>query len=167
MPDNKNNKNKDIAAVSTMGEVRPREISEEMRSSYLDYAMSVIVARAVPDVRDGLKQVHRRILYAMFEDGLSHGAKYRKSATVIASVLGRYHPHGDIAVYDALARLAQDFSMRYTLIDSQGNWGSIDGDSPAAYRYTEARMSRMGEFMLQDIQKETVNFLDNYDGTRK
>lgn len=167
MPENNKNKEKEGGLFSPIGETKPREIVQEMRESYLDYAMSVIVARALPDVRDGLKPVHRRILFAMSEDGLTHAAKYRKSATVIGSVLGRYHPHGDIAVYDAMARMAQYFSMRYMLVDGQGNWGSIDGDSPAAYRYTEARMSRMGEFMLQDIQKETVNFLDNYDGTRK
>lgn len=156
--------NKEKAAI---GAVQPREIVDEMRGSYLDYAMSVIVARALPDVRDGLKPVHRRILFAMHEDGLTHAARYRKSATVIGSVLGRYHPHGDMAVYDAMARMAQDFSLRYPLVDGQGNWGSIDGDSPAAYRYTEARMSRMGEFMLQDITKETVDFVENYDSTRK
>ncbi|KKW14053.1 MAG: gyrase subunit A protein [Parcubacteria group bacterium GW2011_GWA2_50_10] len=147
--------------------VEPREIVEEMRGSYIDYAMSVIVARALPDVRDGLKPVHRRILYAMHEDGLTHGAKYRKSATVIGSTLGRYHPHGDVAVYDALVRMAQDFSMRYPLIDGQGNFGSIDGDPPAAMRYSETRMSRVGEAMLQDIGKDTADFIDNYDGTRK
>ena len=152
---------------AAIGEVRPREIVEEMRESYLDYAMSVIVARALPDVRDGLKPVHRRILFAMHEDGLTHAARFRKSATVIGSVLGRYHPHGDTAVYDAMARMAQDFSLRYPLVDGQGNWGSIDGDDPAAYRYTEARMSRMGEFLLQDIAKDTVDLADNYDGTRK
>ncbi|MDP2734792.1 MAG: DNA gyrase subunit A, partial [bacterium] len=163
MASQKDNKEEKAA----IGAVQPREIVEEMRGSYLDYAMSVIVARALPDVRDGLKPVHRRILFAMHEDGLTHAAKYRKSATVIGSVLGRYHPHGDMAVYDAMARMAQDFSLRYPLVDGQGNWGSIDGDEPAAYRYTEARMSRMGEFMLQDITKETVDFLENYDGTRK
>ncbi|MBI2098615.1 MAG: DNA gyrase subunit A [Candidatus Wildermuthbacteria bacterium] len=147
--------------------VEPREIVEEMRGSYIDYAMSVIVARALPDVRDGLKPVHRRILFAMQEDGLTHGAKYRKCATVVGSCLGRYHPHGDVAVYDSLVRMAQDFSMRYPLIDGQGNFGSIDGDPPAAMRYSEARMSRVGEAMLQDIGKDTVNFMDNYDGTRK
>jgi DNA gyrase subunit A len=164
MENQKNNNPKEAAATGT---VQPREIVEEMRGSYLDYAMSVIVARALPDVRDGLKPVHRRILYAMHEDGLTHAAKFRKSATVIGAVLGRTHPHGDIAVYDAMARLAQDFSLRYPLVDGQGNWGSIDGDSPAAYRYTEARMSRAGEEMLRDIAKDTVDFVDNYDGTRK
>jgi len=150
-----------------IGAVEKREIVEEMRGSYIDYAMSVIVARALPDVRDGLKPVHRRILFAMQEDGLTHSAKYRKSANTVGLVLARFHPHGDISVYDALARMAQDFSMRYELIDGQGNWGSIDGDSPAAMRYTEARMSRMGDTLLQDIQRDTVDFVDNYDGTRK
>jgi len=153
--------------LAALGQIEQREIVEEMRGSYIDYAMSVIVARALPDVRDGLKPVHRRILFAMSEDGLTHGARYRKSANTVGLVLARYHPHGDISVYDALARMAQDFSMRYMLIDGQGNWGSIDGDSPAAMRYTEAKMSRMGEFLLADIGKDTVDFMDNYDGTRK
>jgi len=152
---------------AAIGTVRPREIVEEMRESYLDYAMSVIVARALPDVRDGLKPVHRRILFAMHEDGLTHTAKYRKSATVVGSTLGRYHPHGDTAVYDSLVRMAQDFELRYPLIDGQGNFGSIDGDSAAAMRYSEARMSKIGEEMLRDISKDTVDFIDNYDGTRK
>src|SRR3989344_6481667 len=150
-----------------IGSVKPREITEEMRASYLDYAMSVIVARALPDVRDGLKPVHRRILFAMHEDGLSHNARYRKSANTVGLVLARFHPHGDSAVYDAMARMAQDFSMRYLLIDGQGNWGSVDGDPPAAQRYTEAKMSRMGEELLRDIGKDTVEFVENYDGTRK
>jgi len=150
-----------------IGTVEPREIVEEMRESYLDYAMSVIVARALPDVRDGLKPVHRRILFAMHEDGLTHAAKYRKSATVVGSTLGRYHPHGDTAVYDSLVRMAQDFELRYPLIDGQGNFGSIDGDSAAAMRYSEARMSKIGEEMLRDIGKDTVDFIDNYDGTRR
>ncbi len=150
-----------------IGTVEPREIVEEMRESYLDYAMSVIVARALPDVRDGLKPVHRRILFAMHEDGLTHAAKYRKSATVVGSTLGRYHPHGDTAVYDSLVRMAQDFELRYPLIDGQGNFGSIDGDRAAAMRYSEARMSKIGEEMLRDIGKDTVDFIDNYDGTRR
>lgn len=153
--------------ISPLGVIKEKEIVEEMRTSYLDYAMSVIVARALPDVRDGLKPVHRRILYAMLEEGLTHNAKFRKSATVVGTTLGRYHPHGDISVYDAMVRLAQDFSMRYPLIDGQGNFGSIDSDPPAAMRYSEARMSRIGEEMLKDIEKDTVNFIDNYDGTRK
>jgi DNA gyrase subunit A len=149
------------------GYIKNREIVEEMQSSYIDYAMSVIVSRAIPDVRDGLKPVQRRILYAMHEDGLKHNARFRKSANVIGSVLGKYHPHGDMAVYEAMARMAQDFSFRYPLVDGQGNFGSIDGDSPAAYRYTEARMSKIGEESLKDIDKETVNFVSNYDGSQK
>ncbi|MEK7510315.1 MAG: DNA gyrase subunit A [Patescibacteria group bacterium] len=153
--------------LAMVGSIKPREISEEMRVSYIDYAMSVIVARALPDVRDGLKPVQRRILYAMYEDGLSHGAKLRKCATVVGSTLGRYHPHGDAPVYEALVRMAQDFSMRYPLIDGQGNFGSVDDDPPAAPRYTECRMSRFGEEILKDIAKDTVDFTDNYDATRK
>ncbi|MDO8633241.1 MAG: DNA gyrase subunit A [Candidatus Wildermuthbacteria bacterium] len=153
--------------TTAIGAVKDREIVEEMRTSYLDYAMSVIVARALPDVRDGLKPVHRRILFAMQEEGLTHTAKFRKSATVVGAVLGRYHPHGDVAVYDSMVRMAQDFSMRYPLVEGQGNFGSIDNDPAAAMRYTEARMSRIGELILQDIEKDTVDFIDNYDGTRK
>ncbi|MDP2910230.1 MAG: DNA gyrase subunit A [bacterium] len=153
--------------INKIGEVRLREITDEMKDSYIDYAMSVIVSRALPDVRDGLKPVHRRILYAMDEDGLTHTAKFRKSATVVGSVLGRYHPHGDVAVYDSLVRMAQDFSLRYPLITGQGNWGSIDGDPAAAMRYSECKMSKIGEEMLKDIEKDTVNFRPNYDGTRK
>ena len=163
----KSNKNKNPIAESEIGYVKTREITEEMQESYIDYAMSVIVARALPDVRDGLKPVHRRILYAMHEDGLKHNAKFRKSANVIGSVLGRYHPHGDMSVYDAMVRMAQDFSFRYPLVDGQGNFGSIDGDSAAAYRYTEARLSRIGEEMLRNIEKGTVDFTDNYDGTQR
>jgi DNA gyrase subunit A len=150
-----------------IGYVKSREITEEMQESYIDYAMSVIISRALPDVRDGLKPVQRRILYTMYEDGLKHSVKFRKSANVIGSVLGRYHPHGDLSVYDAMARMTQDFSFRYTLVDGQGNFGSIDGDSPAAYRYTEARLSRVGEEMLKNIEKDTVDFVDNYDGVHK
>jgi len=150
-----------------MGHIKPREITEEMKDSYIDYAMSVIVSRALPDVRDGLKPVHRRILYAMHEMGLTAGAKYRKSAMTVGEVLGKFHPHGDISVYDALTRMAQDFSLRYPLIDGQGNFGSIDGDPPAAMRYTECRLSKVGEEMLKDIEKNTIDFTDNYDGTRK
>ena len=147
--------------------ITPREITEEMKASYIDYAMSVIVSRAIPDVRDGLKPVQRRILYAMYGLGLTHMAKFRKSAAVTGDVLGKYHPHGDIAVYDALARMAQDFSLRYPLIKGQGNFGSLDGDPPAAQRYTECRLSKVGEEILKDIGKNTVDFRDNYDGTRK
>src|SRR3989344_1948230 len=135
-----------------------RNITTEMRESYLDYAMSVITARALPDVRDGLKPVHRRILYAMNELGLTSSAKTRKSATVVGEVLGKYHPHGDVAVYDSMVKMAQDFSMRYPLIIGQGNFGSIDGDGAAAMRYTEAKMSKLAAEMLRDIEKETVDF---------
>ena len=150
-------------AERTDGKIIERDIEEEMRTAYIDYAMSVIVARALPDVRDGLKPVHRRILYTMHEDGLTPDKPYRKSATTVGDVLGRYHPHGDASVYDALVRLAQDFSMRYMLVDGHGNFGSIDGDPPAAYRYTEARMSKIAELMLTDIEKNTVDFMPNFD----
>ncbi|MBE8538554.1 DNA gyrase subunit A [Geoglobus acetivorans] len=144
-----------------------RDISEELKVSYLDYAMSVIVGRAIPDVRDGLKPVQRRILYAMYEMGLYSNRPYRKSARIVGDVLGKYHPHGDSAVYDALVRMAQDFNMRYPLIDGQGNFGSIDGDEPAAMRYTEARLTKLAEEMLADIDKETVDFIPNFDATLK
>jgi len=140
------------------GSVQQVDIDEQMRSAYLDYAMSVIVARALPDARDGLKPVHRRILYAMADLGIRSNTAYKKSARIVGEVLGKYHPHGDMAVYDAMARMAQDFSMRYLLVDGQGNFGSIDGDSPAAMRYTEARMSSMAEDLLADIDKNTVDF---------
>ena len=145
------------------GKIIERDIDEEMKMAYISYAMSVIVQRALPDVRDGLKPVHRRILYTMHEDGLTPDKPYRKSATTVGDVLGRYHPHGDASVYDALVRLAQDFSMRYMLVDGHGNFGSIDGDPPAAYRYTEARMSKIAELMLTDIEKNTVDFMPNFD----
>ena len=145
------------------GKIIDRDIETEMKTAYIDYAMSVIVSRALPDVRDGLKPVHRRILYTMHEDGLTSDKPYRKSATTVGDVLGRYHPHGDSSVYDAMVRLAQDFSMRYPLIDGHGNFGSIDGDGAAAYRYTEARMSKMAEVMLTDIEKNTVDFMPNFD----
>jgi len=150
-----------------VGYIRSKEIIDEMKESYIDYAMSVIISRALPDIRDGLKPVHRRILYTMLEEGLRHDARFRKSATVVGSTLGRYHPHGDIAVYDTLVRMAQDFSLRYPLVKSQGNFGSIDGDPPAAQRYTECKLSAIGEEMLSDIVKNTVDFRDNYDGTRR
>ena len=149
------------------GKIINREIVTEMETAYIDYAMSVIVQRALPDVRDGLKPVHRRILYTMYEDGLTTEKPYRKSATTVGDVLGRYHPHGDASVYDAMVRLAQDFTMRYPLIDGHGNFGSIDGDGAAAYRYTEARMSKIAETMLQDIEKNTVDFMPNFDGVRQ
>lgn len=161
------NSKKESDKVRVAHGVLEREISEELRESYLDYAMSVIVSRALPDVRDGLKPVQRRILWTMWDDGLTHSAKFRKSANVVGAVLGRYHPHGDTAVYDALARMAQDFSLRYPLIEGQGNWGSVDGDSPAAMRYTEARLARITGELLTDIDKETVPFTPNYDATRE
>ncbi|MDO8557866.1 MAG: DNA gyrase subunit A [bacterium] len=153
--------------MADIGKIKKREIIDEMQESYIDYAMSVIVSRALPDVRDGLKPVHRRILYAMHDIGLRHAAKYRKSAQVVGEVLGKYHPHGDVAVYDTLARMAQSFSLRYPLIDGQGNFGSIDGDNPAAMRYTECRLASIAEEELADIEKDTVTFLDNYDGSKK
>lgn len=140
-----------------------RNIEAEMKTAYIDYAMSVIVSRALPDARDGLKPVHRRILYSMHEDGITSDKPYRKCANTVGSVLGRYHPHGDASVYDAMVRLAQDFSMRYMLIDGHGNFGSIDGDGAAAMRYTESRMAKIAEQMLVDIEKNTVNFMPNYD----
>lgn len=149
------------------GTIVDREIVEEMKTAYIDYAMSVIVQRALPDVRDGLKPVHRRILYTMYEDGLTKDKPYRKSATTVGDVLGRYHPHGDSSVYDAMVRLAQNFTMRYPLVDGHGNFGSIDGDGAAAYRYTEARMSKISETMLADIEKNTVKFMPNFDGIRQ
>ncbi|MEN4010529.1 MAG: DNA gyrase subunit A [Bellilinea sp.] len=148
-----------------IGTIQPVDIDDQMRSAYLDYAMSVIVARALPDARDGLKPVHRRILFAMHELGVRANSAQKKSARIVGEVLGKYHPHGDMAVYDAMARMAQDFSMRYPLVDGQGNFGSIDGDAPAAMRYTEARLSAMAEEMLVDIDKETVDFNDNFDGS--
>src|SRR6266542_2059321 len=144
--------------------ILPRLIEDELKESFLDYSMSVIVQRALPDVRDGLKPVHRRILYAMHELGLVPGRPYKKAATVVGDVLGKYHPHGDIAVYDSLVRMVQDFSLRYPLIDGQGNFGSVDGDSAAAYRYTEARLTRIAMAMLEDIEKNTVDFVPNFDG---
>jgi DNA gyrase subunit A len=151
--------------MSEIGIVQQVDIDNEMREAYLDYAMSVIVARAIPDVRDGLKPVHRRILYAMRDMGIRANSPTRKSARIVGEVLGKYHPHGDMAVYDAMARMAQDFSMRYPMVDGQGNFGSIDGDSPAAMRYTEARLSQIAEEMLVDLNKETVDFIDNFDGS--
>ena len=146
--------------------IKDKEITTELRESYLDYAMSVIVGRALPDVRDGLKPVHRRILWAMWKAGVTHSSKFRKSANIIGDVMGHYHPHGDSAIYDALARMAQDFSLRYPLIDGQGNWGNIDGDSPAAMRYTECRLSKIAEELLIDIDKDTVDLISNYDDSR-
>ncbi len=152
---------------NNVGSLIPQELSAEIQKSYLDYAMSVIVSRALPDVRDGMKPVARRILYSMWRQNLRSTARHRKSANVVGDVMARYHPHGDASIYDALARLVQDFSMRYPLIDGQGNWGNIDGDSPAAMRYTEARLKKISDEMLTDIAKDTVDFVDNYDGSKK
>ncbi|MEK7744746.1 MAG: DNA gyrase subunit A, partial [Elusimicrobiota bacterium] len=148
-----------------VGSVILRDIGEEMKSSYIDYAMSVIVGRALPDVRDGLKPVHRRILFTMDEMGLKHNKAYKKSARVVGDVLGKYHPHGDMAVYDAMVRMVQDFSLRHPLIDGQGNFGSVDGDPAAAYRYTEVRLAHIADEMLGDIDMETVDFAPNFDGS--
>ena len=145
----------------------PVDLEREMKKSYIDYAMSVIVGRALPDARDGLKPVHRRILYAMYEDHLTADRPYRKAATTVGNVLGRYHPHGDASVYDAMVRMAQWFSLRYPMIDGHGNFGSLDGDPPAAYRYTEARMSKLAAHMMTDIDKDTVEFMPNFDDNRK
>ena len=144
-----------------------RDVKKEIETAFLDYSMPVIVARALPDVRDGLKPVHRRILYTMHERGNDPSHAYRKSADTVGAVLGSYHPHGDSSVYDAMVRLAQDFSLRYPLVDGQGNFGSVDGDPPAAYRYTEARMSKMAVEMLTDIDKDTINWDPNFDETKK
>ena len=162
-----NNTSNQQPEKTRFGLVKQAQIVPEMERSYLDYAMSVIVARALPDVRDGLKPVHRRILFAMKELGLTKSSQHKKSARIVGEVLGKYHPHGDMAVYDAMVRLAQDFSMRYPLIDGQGNFGSVDGDSPAAMRYTEARMERITQELLWDIEKETVPFTDNFDGSQQ
>jgi DNA gyrase subunit A len=155
----------DAAVDPVVDTIIPRSIEDEMKNSYIDYAMSVIVGRALPDVRDGLKPVHRRILYAMKEMGLKHNTAYKKSARVVGDVLGKYHPHGDTAVYDAMVRMVQDFSLRYPMVDGQGNFGSIDGDPPAAMRYTEARLAAIADEMLNDIDKDTVDFTPNYDGS--
>lgn len=163
----KENQKDKLFEEGAIGNVEPRDLNEEMQTSFLAYAMSVIVSRALPDVRDGMKPVHRRILYAMNNLGLRHNTKYKKSAFVVGEVLGKYHPHGDTAVYDSMVRMAQNFSLRYPLVDGQGNFGSIDGDSAAAMRYTEARMGKISNEILADIDKETVNFVPNYDGSLK
>ena len=152
---------------SKYGTLKHTDIVDEMEKSYLDYAMSVIVSRALPDVRDGLKPVHRRILYSMYKSGIHHNGPYKKSARIVGDVLGKYHPHGYSAVYMALVRLAQDFNMRYPLVDGQGNFGSIYGDSPAAMRYTEARSAKITQELLADINKDTVDFVYNFDGSLK
>src|SRR5438445_8776135 len=149
-----------------VGLIRRIDIDNEMQTAYLSYAMSVIVARALPDARDGLKPVQRRILYAMHDMGLRAGSPYKKSARIVGEVMGKYHPHGDAPVYEAMARLAQDFSMRYLLVDGQGNFGSVDGDPPAAMRYTEAKMSPITEELLADIDSNTVDMVPNYDDSR-
>ena len=159
--------NQDPGDSGGRSDVRPVSISDEMKRSYLDYAMSVIVARALPDARDGLKPVHRRILYSMHEQGHLPDRKYVKSARVVGDVMGKYHPHGDSAIYDALVRMAQNFSMRLPLIDGQGNFGSVDGDAAAAMRYTECRLARPAMSLLDDIDKDSVNFESNYDGNEK
>ena len=150
----------------SFGKVIPLPIEDEIKHSYLDYAMSVIVGRALPDARDGLKPVQRRVLYSMLELGLRHNQPYKKSARVVGETMGKYHPHGDSAIYDTMARMAQDFSMRQTLVDGQGNFGSIDGDPPAAMRYTEARLSYDGEQMMDDIDEETVDWGPNFDDSQ-
>src|SRR5437016_7354310 len=155
------------ADVISGGNIEPRALEEEMRTAYLDYAMSVIVGRALPDVRDGLKPVHRRVLYAMNELGLGPTRPYSKCAKIVGEVMGNYHPHGDTAIYDALVRMAQEFSMRAELVDGQGNFGSVDDDPPAAMRYTEARLSRIATEMLRDLDSDTVDFVPNYDGSRQ
>lgn len=155
----------DNQTPSNIGKIENAPLVEEMQRSYLDYAMSVIVSRALPDVRDGLKPVQRRIIFAMSEQGLHHTARYQKSAAVVGEVLKNYHPHGDAPVYEAMVRMAQDFSMRYPMVDGQGNYGSIDGDSPAAMRYTEARLSAIADELLRDINKDTVDFAPNYSDT--
>ncbi|NQZ79272.1 MAG: DNA gyrase subunit A, partial [Ekhidna sp.] len=154
----------DIDNLSSSQEnIIPINIEEEMRGAYIDYSMSVIISRALPDVRDGLKPVHRRILYGMDELGVNYNKSYKKCARIVGDVLGKYHPHGDTAVYDTMVRMAQDWSMRYPLVDGQGNFGSVDGDSPAAMRYTEARLRRISEELLADIRKNTVDYVPNYD----
>ncbi|MFC1775505.1 DNA gyrase subunit A, partial [Patescibacteria group bacterium] len=167
MAKKKKEENSESKEIQTKDNIVPINISSEMKSSFLDYAMSVIVERALPDVRDGLKPVHRRILFAMHKNGLSYSAKFKKSATVVGDVLGSYHPHGDASVYEAMVKMAQDFAARYPMVAGQGNFGSIDGDKAAAYRYTEAKMSKLADEMLRDIEKDTVNWNPNFDGTKQ
>ncbi len=162
-----NDENSKPSGPQDPSDIRPISLTDEMKRSYLDYAMSVIVSRALPDARDGLKPVHRRILYSMHENGYTHDKPYRKSARVVGDVIGKYHPHGDQSIYDALARMAQDFSLRLMLIDGQGNFGSVDGDPPAAMRYTEVRLARSAEALLEDIDEDTVDFQENYDGSEE
>ena len=162
---NRNYKPEDILFPNQV--ITQSNLVDEMEKSYIEYAMSVIVGRALPDVRDGLKPVHRRILYTMYEDGLTSDKKHKKSATTVGAVLGSYHPHGDSSVYDAMVRLAQDFAMRYMLVDGQGNFGDVDGNPAAAYRYTEARLAKISNEMLRDIEKDTVNWDPNFDESKK
>ena len=157
----------DVTGPLGAGRIEPRELEQEMRSSYLDYAMSVIVGRALPDVRDGLKPVHRRVLWGMHDAGMQPNRPYKKSASIVGEVMGRYHPHGDSPIYDSLVRMAQPFSLRNMLVDGQGNFGSIDDDPPAAMRYTECRLTRLATEMLRDIDMDTVEFGPNYDESRK
>src|SRR6202008_976869 len=164
LPDQEDNEPGEPSGPS---DIRPVSILDEMKRSYLDYAMSVIVARALPDARDGLKPVHRRILYSMYEQGYTPDKKHKKSAGIVGDVMGQYHPHGDQAIYDALVRMAQDFSMRAPLVDGQGNFGSVDGDPPAAMRYTESRLAKIALALLDDTDKDTVDFQDNYDGSAR
>ena len=156
-----------MPVVGSNEDIAPVDISEEMRRSYLDYAMSVIVSRALPDVRDGLKPVHRRIIYSMFENGYDYNRPFRKSARIVGDVLGKYHPHGDSSIYGALVNMAQDWATRYPMVDGHGNFGSVDGDGAAAMRYTEARLSKISMEMLADINKDTVDFAPNFDETEK
>ena len=153
--------------IDQKSKIKPIAMYDEMNSSYLSYAMSVIVSRALPDIRDWLKPVHRRIIYAMYKGGFDWSKQFRKSARIVGDVIGKYHPHGDQAVYDALVRMVQDFSMSVPLIDGQGNFGSVDGDPPAAMRYTETRLSKIAEYLIEDIEKNTVDFKSNYDETEK
>ena len=157
----------DTMKIETYDKVKPINITTEMKTSFLSYAMSVIVSRELPDVRDGLKPVHRRILYGMEELGVTPDKSYKKSARIVGDVMGKYHPHGDSAIYDAMVRMAQNFSFRYPLVNGHGNFGSIDGDGAAAMRYTEAKMMKITSEMLQDIKKDTIDFVDNYDGSEK
>ena len=150
--------------MSAYDQIKPHNISKEMKTSFIDYAMSVIVSRALPDVRDGLKPVHRRILYSMNDLGMHSDKPYKKSARIVGDVIAKYHPHGDLSVYDAMVRMAQDFSYRYPLVDGHGNFGSIDGDGAAAMRYTEARMSKLSMEMMRDIHKNTIDYRPNFDG---
>src|SRR5919201_1218006 len=158
-----------MATIDTLsgGNIEPRALEDEMKSAYLDYAMSVIVGRALPDVRDGLKPVHRRVLFSMSENGLGPTRGYAKCARIVGDVMGNYHPHGDTAIYDTLVRMAQEFSMRYPLVDGQGNFGSVDDDPPAAMRYTEARLTRLAEEMLRELEFDAVDFEPNYDESKR